>query len=200
VDVRIERTSLDEVLVVHPGRFDDERGFFAEIFREDVWRGAGLPSSFAQVNLSRSRRGVIRGLHFQWDPSQAKLMRVARGSAYCVAVDIRPDSPTLGRWVGHTLTADAEPVLLWAPASFARGFCALEDGTDVEYLVTARYNGAAESGIRWNDPRIGIAWPLEDVLLSAKDAAAPSLAEARAAGLLPHYNICSAHIEASRRV
>jgi len=174
VEVRVERTELEDVLVVRPGRFDDERGFFAEIFRSDVWAAAGLPSAFAQVNQSRSRRGVIRGLHFQWDPPQGKLMRVVRGAAFCVAADIRPDSPTLGRWVGHTLTAD-DLAFVWAPAAFARGFCALEDGTDVEYLVTATYNRTAESGIRWNDPRIAIRWPVHEPLLSAKDASAQTL-------------------------
>ena len=170
----IERTELEDVLIVRPERFEDDRGFFVELFRGDAWAAAGLPSGFVQVNQSRSRAGVIRGLHFQWDPPQGKLMRVIRGRAFCVAVDIRPDSPTLARWVGTTLTAD-EPALMWAPASYARGFCALEDGTDVEYLVTGTYNPAAESGIRWDDPRVGIAWPVVDPLLSAKDAAAQSL-------------------------
>lgn len=174
MDVRIEGTELDEVLIVHPGRLDDERGFFAEIFRTDVWAAAGLPSSFAQVNQSRSRRGVVRGLHFQWDPPQGKLMRVVQGQAFCVAVDIRPGSPTLGRWVGVTLSAD-DPRFVWAPAWFARGFCALTDVTDVEYLVTSVYNREAESGIRWDDPAIGIEWPIDNPQLSTKDAAAQAL-------------------------
>jgi dTDP-4-dehydrorhamnose 3,5-epimerase len=181
VRIEIERTTIPEVVIVKPSLFEDERGFFSELFRADVWstdegRAAGLPTGFAQVNQSRSRRGVIRGLHFQWDPPQGKLMRVVRGEAFAVAVDIRPGSPTLGRWVGTTLNADA-PRFVWAPASFARGFGALSDLADVEYFVTAVYNGAAESGIRWDDPAIGIQWPITNPQLSAKDAAAPTLAE-----------------------
>lgn len=174
--VAIEHTALEDVLILRPERHADERGFFVELFRSDAWAAAGLPSGFVQVNQSRSRAGVLRGLHFQWDPPQGKLMRVIRGQAFCVAVDIRPGSPTLGRWVGATLAAD-EPVLMWAPAAYARGFCALEDGTDVEYLVTGAYNPAAESGVRWDDPRIGIRWPVARPIVSARDAAAQTLDE-----------------------
>jgi dTDP-4-dehydrorhamnose 3,5-epimerase len=117
---------------------------------------------------------VIRGLHFQWDPPQGKLMRVVTGRAFMVAVDIRPGSPTLGRHVAVEGSAD-EPLLFWAPASFARGFCALSDATDVEYFCTAPYNAACESGIRHDDPRVGISWPVTQPRLSPKDAAAGSL-------------------------
>ena len=175
--VTVERTELEEVLLVTPPRFGDERGFFVELFRADEWAAAGLPTEWRQVNQSRSRRGVTRGLHFQWDPPQGKLMRVIAGAAYVVALDIRPGSPTLGRWVGTTLTAD-EPRYVWAPPWYARGFRALADGTDVEYFVTDVYDAASEGGIRFDDPELGIAWPeVEEVIVSPKDAAAPTLRE-----------------------
>ena len=174
----VEPTAIPEVLVVRPKRYGDDRGWFAEVWQGGAFEelGMGLPSSFVQVNQSRSTRGVIRGLHFQWDPPQGKLMRVVTGRALMVAVDIRPGSPTLGRHVAVEGTAD-EPLLFWAPATFARGFCALSDLAEIEYFCTAPYNPAAESGIRWDDPDIGIAWPVDDPQLSAKDAAAGSLAD-----------------------
>jgi len=174
----LERTDLPDVLVITPDAYEDDRGWFAEIYRTDraAHDGAGLPTGFRQVNQSRSRRGVIRGLHFQWDPPMGKLMRVVRGEAFVIAVDIRPDSPFLGRWVAITASADNRRQL-WAPPSFARGFCALADVTDVEYFCTSTYNPAGEAGIRWNDPDIGIEWPIRDPTLSSKDASAPTLAE-----------------------
>ncbi len=173
----VEPTSIPEVLIVRPRRFPDERGWFAEIARTDVFAelGQGLPTTFAQVNQSRSERGVIRGLHFQWDPPQGKLMRVVSGRAFMVAVDIRPGSPTLGRYVSLEASAE-EPVLFWAPASFARGFAVLSDVAEIEYFCTAPYNPASESGIRWDDPAIGIEWPVAQPLVSAKDANARTLA------------------------
>ena len=174
----IERTPIPEVLVVRPRLFPDDRGWFAEIAQSGAFEslGEGLPTRFVQVNQSRSTRGVVRGLHFQWDPPQGKLMRVVAGRALMVAVDIRPGSPTLGRHVAVEGSAD-EPLLFWAPASFARGFCVLSDHADVEYFCTAEYNADAESGIRWDDPEIGIGWPVDDPVVSAKDAAAGSLAD-----------------------
>ena len=174
--VAVESLAIPDVKVVTPELFEDDRGFFVEVFRQDVHEAAGLPTQYPQVNLSRSRRGVIRGLHFQWDPPMGKLMRVAHGEAFLVAVDIRPGSPTLGRWVGLTVD-DSAPRMVWAPAGFARGFAALSERVDVEYLCTGTYNGAAESGIRWDDPAIGIEWPLRDPVMSGKDAAAQTLAE-----------------------
>lgn len=176
----VERTAIPEVLVVRPRRFGDERGWFAEIAQLDLFEelGLGLPTRFVQVNQSRSERGVVRGLHFQWDPPQGKLMRVVRGRAFMVAVDIRPGSPTVGQAV--TLEgSDEEPVLFWAPATFARGFCALADVTEIEYFCTAGYNPANESAIRWDDPALGIAWPVAagEARLSAKDAAAGTLTD-----------------------
>jgi dTDP-4-dehydrorhamnose 3,5-epimerase len=174
----VERTVIPEVLIVRPTRFGDDRGWFAEVWQADAFAGVGhgLPTAFGQVNQSRSERGVVRGLHFQWDPPQGKLMRVVRGRAFMVAADIRPGSPTLGRVVTCEGSA-AEPLLFWAPASFARGFCALEDGTEIEYFCTAPYDPAHESGIRWDDPELGIVWPVETPKLSAKDAVAGTLAQ-----------------------
>jgi dTDP-4-dehydrorhamnose 3,5-epimerase len=178
VPFSIERTPIPEVLVVRPRLFPDDRGWFAEIAQAGAFEslGEGLPTRFVQVNQSRSTRGVVRGLHFQWDPPQGKLMRVVAGRALMVAVDIRPGSPTLGRHVAVEGSAD-EPLLFWAPASFARGFCVLSDHADVEYFCTAEYNPDAESGIRWDDPEIDIGWPVDDPVVSAKDAGAGSLAD-----------------------
>lgn len=174
----VEATAIPGVLVVRPRLFGDERGWFTEVLQTDAFGalGMGLPERFVQVNQSRSARGVIRGLHFQWDPPQGKLMRVVRGRAFMVAVDIRPGSPTLGQVV--TLEgSDEEPVLFWAPASFARGFCALADITEIEYFCTATYDARHESGIRWDDPALGIRWPVDEPHLSPKDAAAGTLAD-----------------------
>lgn len=172
----IEATAIPEVRILRPRRFPDDRGWFAEILRTAELEAAGLPGAFAQVNQSRSRRGVIRGLHFQWDPPQGKLMRVVAGRAFMVAADVRPGSPTLGRVVTVEASAE-EPLLFWAPASFARGFAALSDTVEVEYFCTAPYNAANESAVRWDDPALGIAWPVSDPVLSPKDAAAGTLAD-----------------------
>jgi dTDP-4-dehydrorhamnose 3,5-epimerase len=178
VPFTIERTAIPEVVVVRPRVFADDRGWFLEVLQAEAFAalGAGLPTGFVQVNQSRSSRGVVRGLHFQWDPPQGKLMRVVAGRALLVAVDIRPGSASLGRAVTLEASAD-EPLLVWAPASFARGFCALSDVTEVEYFVTAPYDPAHEAGIRWDDPDIGIRWPVDRPLLSPKDAAAGTLAD-----------------------
>jgi dTDP-4-dehydrorhamnose 3,5-epimerase len=172
--MEVEKTQLRDCLVIHPKVWGDARGFFMETYRQDRYAEAGIQESFVQDNQSRSAKGVVRGLHFQWDPPQGKLMRVSRGAAFVVAVDIRPDSPTRGQWFG-TVSSSENKVQVWAPAGFARGFCALEDCTEVQYKCTGLYNPACESGILWNDPEVGIAWPLADVHLSAKDAAAQTL-------------------------
>jgi len=177
--MHVRRTSLPEVLVIEHEIFEDERGFFMEVWRADQFAehaDFGLPGAFVQVNHSRSSRGVTRGLHFQWDPPVGKLMRVVVGEAMIVAADIRPGSPTLGRW--ESVVASAENKLqMWAPASFARGFCTLSDVAEVEYLTTGIYNPATESCVRWNDPDIGIDWPIPEPILSAKDASAQSLTD-----------------------
>src|SRR5256714_4137725 len=174
--IQVESRQLRDVLVLVPKVFEDERGFFLESFRADQFRELGLPTEFPQDNHSRSRKGVIRGLHFQWDPPMGKLMRVTRGAAFLIAVDIRKGSPTLGKWVGIEASADNRRCV-WAPAGFARGFCALSDMAEIQYKCTGIYNSKAESGIRWNDPAIAIKWPLTDVFVSEKDANARTLAE-----------------------
>jgi dTDP-4-dehydrorhamnose 3,5-epimerase len=176
VPFTVEPTAIDGVRLVRPRLFRDERGWFTEVLQAAAFAELGLPSQFVQVNQSRSAKGVVRGLHFQWDPPQGKLMRVVTGRAFMVAVDIRPGSPTLGRAVTVEASAD-EPLLFWAPASFARGFAALSDTAEVEYFCTAAYNPAAESGIRWDDPAIGLPWPVDEPLLSPRDAVAGTLAE-----------------------
>jgi dTDP-4-dehydrorhamnose 3,5-epimerase len=179
VKFTVSQTSLPDVLVVEHEIFEDDRGFFVEVYRADQFAAhadLGLPSTFVQLNHSRSVRGVVRGLHFQWDPPMGKLMRVVRGEAFLVAVDIRPDSATLGRYES-IVASDRNHLQLWAPASFARGFCALSDVAEVEYLTTGTHNPTAESVVRWDDPNIGIDWPVRQPILSSKDAEAQSLAE-----------------------
>jgi dTDP-4-dehydrorhamnose 3,5-epimerase len=174
--IKIESRLLRDVVVLVPDVFQDARGFFMETFRKDVFTENGLPDDFAQDNHSRSIRGVVRGLHFQWDPPMGKLMRVSLGTAFLVAVDIRTGSPTLGQWVGVEASSENRRQV-WAPAGFARGFCALSDEAEIQYKCTGSYNNEGESGIRWDDPRIGIKWPIPDVFLSEKDRAAQTLDE-----------------------
>jgi dTDP-4-dehydrorhamnose 3,5-epimerase len=174
--MKIESRHLGEIVVLVPDVFEDERGFFMEAFRSDRFKELGLPHEFPQDNHSRSVRGVIRGLHFQWDPPMGKLMRVTYGRAFLVAVDIRRGSPTLGKWFGIEVSAENKRQV-WAPAGFARGFCVLSDHADVQYKCTAIYNRDGEGGIVWNDPEIGIAWPISDPILSLKDRKAPSFKE-----------------------
>jgi dTDP-4-dehydrorhamnose 3,5-epimerase len=176
MQIRIESRHLGDVAVVVPDVFQDDRGFFSETFRADQFQELGLPTAYVQDNHSRSAKGVVRGLHFQWDPPMGKLMRVTAGAAFLVAVDIRKGSPTLGKWVGIEASA-ANRRCVWAPAGFARGFCALTDATEIQYKCTGIYNNKAESAIRWNDPSIGIEWPLVDVTVSDKDRNAQTLAQ-----------------------
>ena len=172
----IESKHLDGIAVIVPQVFQDDRGFFLEAFRKDQFLEMGLPGEFVQDNHSRSARGVLRGLHFQWDPPMGKLMRVTVGSAFLVAVDIRKGSPTLGRWFGLEVSAE-DKKQVWAPAGFARGFCVLSDYAEIQYKCTGIYNSGGESGIRWNDPAIGIPWPIQDPVLSGKDESAQLLAD-----------------------
>jgi dTDP-4-dehydrorhamnose 3,5-epimerase len=172
--IRIESRHLGDILVLAPDVYEDNRGFFMEVYREDHFKALGLPTDFRQDNQSRSVKGVIRGLHFQWDPPMGKLMRVTYGRAFLVAVDIRKDSPTLGQWFGLEVSAE-DKKQVWAPAWFARGFCALSDVAEIHYKCTAIYNRATESGILWNDPAIGVAWPVAEPILSPKDAGAQTL-------------------------
>jgi len=165
-----------DVVVIAPTVLGDDRGFFMETYRQDNFRDMGLPTEWVQDNHSRSSKGVLRGLHFQWQAPMSKLMRVTSGAAFLVAVDIRKGSPTLGQWFGMEVTAESKKQV-YAPYGFARGFCALTDGCEVQYKCTGIYNSGAESGVYYRDPKIGIEWPLSDVTVSSKDAKAQSLEE-----------------------
>ena len=178
MEIKIESRMLRDVVVLVPEIFQDSRGFFMETFREDQFKGYGLPYHFVQDNHSRSTRGVVRGLHFQWEPPMGKLMRVTVGSAFLVAVDVRKGSSTLGKWVGVEASAENRRQV-WAPAGFARGFCVLSDMAEIQYKCTGLYNNKGESGILWNDPAIGIHWPLsvDEGQLSEKDKNARTLAQ-----------------------
>jgi dTDP-4-dehydrorhamnose 3,5-epimerase len=175
-------TEIDPVVEVRPKRIGDDRGFFSEVWNRAAWAAAGLPDlDFVQDNHSMSRAsGVLRGLHFQTEPfAQAKLVRVTRGAVFDVAVDIRRSSNNFGQWVSRVLSADDWNQLL-VPAGFAHGFLTLEADTEVQYKVTAPYSSAHDRAIRWDDPAIGIEWPLNGAApsLSDKDRVAPMLADA----------------------
>ena len=176
MQVRKESTHLGEIVIVAPEVFEDERGFFMETYREDQFKALGLPTSFVQDNHSRSKHGVLRGLHFQYDPPMGKLMRVTIGRAFLVAVDIRKGSPTLGKWWGTELSAENKQ-WMWAPASFARGFCVLSDWAEIQYKTTGLYNAASDIAIRFDDPDIGIKWPIADPQISERDRRAIRLAQ-----------------------
>ena len=172
----VESRHLEQVVVLVAKAFADQRGYFMESYREDQFRELGLPASFVQDNHSYSKKGVVRGLHFQWEPAMGKLMRVTQGTAFLVAVDLRIGSPTLGKWVGIEASPENRR-MVWAPASFARGFCAMSDDVEVQYKCTGLYNGKAEAAIRWDDPEIGLEWPVKDAILSDKDRNAQTLAQ-----------------------
>ena len=186
MEINIESRQFGDVVVLAPQVFEDARGFFMETYRVDQFQKLGLPTNFLQDNHSRSSRDVVRGLHFQWDPPMGKLMRVTFGSAFLVAVDIRIDSPTLGQWFGIEVSA-ANKKQVWAPAGFARGFCVLSDYAEIQYKCTGLYNNKGESGIRWNDPAIGIKWPVENPVLSDKDRNAQSLAQWLSSSNADHF-------------
>lgn len=176
--LQIESRHLNEIVVVVPQVLGDSRGFFMETFRVDQFRELGLPTEFVQDNHSRSTKGVIRGLHFQWSPPMGKLMRVTRGAAFLVAVDVRKGSPTLGQWFGMEITADNKKQI-WAPYGFARGFCSLTDDCEVQYKCTGTYNSQGEGGINLADPKIGVEWPIDvnKAVISDRDRKAPTLAQ-----------------------
>jgi dTDP-4-dehydrorhamnose 3,5-epimerase len=174
MEIRVESRHLSDVVVLAPERFKDSRGFFMETYREDQFKALGLPTCFVQDNHSRSVKGVVRGLHFQWDPPMGKIMRVTLGTAFLVAVDIRKGSPTLGKWFGIEVSAE-NARQVWAPAGFARGFCVVSEVAEIQYKCTGLYNSKAESGIRWDDPQIGVEWPVSEPSLSEKDQTAQTL-------------------------
>jgi dTDP-4-dehydrorhamnose 3,5-epimerase len=174
--VKVTQTDLPGVLIIEPKVFGDERGFFLETFRAEPYRAlAGISATFVQDNHSRSRRGVLRGLHAQKQPPQGKLVRATRGETFDVAADIDPRSATFGRWVGVTLS-DTNHRQLWIPPGYAHGFVVISEIADVEYKCTDYYDPQSETGVIWNDPDLGIAWPIEDPILSDKDKRLPTLA------------------------
>lgn len=176
MNISIEKTPIQDVLILKPEAFKDQRGLFTELFKFQHLKDQGFELNVKQVNFSRSAKNILRGIHFQYDPPMGKMMRVVRGEAFLVAVDLRKKSPTLGKWYGRRMNGD-DIEWLWAPGSFARGFCALSDTAEIEYLTSAEYNKNGEAGIRWNDPEIGIEWPVADPILSDKDKNAQTLAE-----------------------
>ncbi len=178
---RIE-TKLDGLVLIEPDVHGDERGFFVETFSASAWKDMGVNTEFVQHNHSRSGKGTLRGLHFQMSPGQAKLVRCPRGAIFDAAVDLRRSSPTYGQWEGYVLD-DEKHRQLFVPVGFAHGFVVLSDLADVTYLVSSLYDPATEAGIRWNDPEVGVEWPVEEPLLSQRDVEAPLLSEV--AGGLP---------------
>jgi dTDP-4-dehydrorhamnose 3,5-epimerase len=170
-------TRLDGLVLLAPAVHGDERGFFVETWREDAWSAEGVPSDFVQDNHSRSRRGTLRGIHFQTHPGQGKLVRCARGSVLDVVVDLRRGSPTFGEWEAVELD-DVHGLQLWIPIGFGHGFCVLSETADFVYKCTNYYDAATESGIRFDDPDVGIEWPADiELLYSQRDRDAPRLAE-----------------------
>lgn len=173
-------TRIPEVVLIEPQVFGDDRGFFMETWRAEAFAGAGIAADFVQDNHSRSRRGSLRGLHYQLQQPQGKLVRVVIGAVFDVAVDLRRGSPTFGQWVGSVLSADNR-LQMWIPPGFAHGFLVLSDTADFVYKCTDYYNPASERVLAWNDPDLGIEWPIEsgmEVLLSKKDLAGASFRDA----------------------
>lgn len=175
--MQVETTPLPGILVITPRVFVDPRGFFVESYNQEALRGHGIETIFVQDNHSKSVRGTLRGLHYQLPPAaQVKLLRVVRGAIWDVAVDIRRGSPTFGQWFAAELSADNFRQM-YVPVGFAHGFCVLSDEAEVLYKVSHVYDPARERSIIWNDPALGVAWPVTDPVLSARDQRAGSLAD-----------------------
>lgn len=177
--MKIIKTALPGALILEPQVFGDARGFFYESYNKAKWQDAGIEAEFIQTNVSRSARGVLRGLHYQWPNPQGKLVSVLEGEVYDVAVDIRCGSPTFGQSAGVMLTAENHRHF-WVPEGFAHGFCVLSEFATFTYQCTALYDAQADAGICWNDAALGIDWPLSEPLLSDKDSKAPLLADVAA--------------------
>jgi dTDP-4-dehydrorhamnose 3,5-epimerase len=177
--MKVTETRLPGVLIIEPEVHRDHRGFFLETFRADRYREqAGIDLPFVQDNHSRSSRGVLRGLHAQREHPQGKLVRVSRGEVFDVAVDIDPESGTFGKWVGVTLSSENHRQV-WIPPGYAHGFLVLSEDADLEYKCTEYYRPEDEIGVIWNDPEIGIDWPIDFPAVSARDAALPRLSQLR---------------------
>ncbi|HKH14892.1 MAG TPA: dTDP-4-dehydrorhamnose 3,5-epimerase [Solirubrobacterales bacterium] len=169
-------TKLEGLVLIEPEVHGDERGFLVETFRDETWRELGVDMDTAQENHSRSGKNILRGLHFQTSPGQAKLVRCMRGRIWDVAVDLRRDSETYGQWEGHELDDETHRQFL-VPVGFAHGFCVLSDVADVAYKLSSLYDPATEAGIAWDDPDVGVEWPISDPQLSERDKTAPRLSE-----------------------
>lgn len=182
-------TRLDGPILVAPKVLGDERGFFVETYRRSVFAELGISEEMVQDNHSRSRRGIVRGMHFQIGKGAAKLVRVSRGAIFDVVVDVRSGSPTFGQWEGFELTEE-NMHMLYCPIGFAHGFCVLSDIADVMYKQSNYYADETERGIAYNDPEVGIAWPLptQELVPSDRDAAAPRLSEIAAESPF-HYDV-----------
>jgi dTDP-4-dehydrorhamnose 3,5-epimerase len=180
--MKVTPLALPEVLLVEPQRFGDSRGYFLETWRQERYQAAGITLPFVQDNLSRSASGILRGLHLQHPNAQGKLVYVLDGEVFDVAVDVRVGSPNFGKWTGATLSA-ADHRQLWIPPGFAHGFCVTSETALFAYKCTAAYSAADELSVLWNDPGIGIPWPVAAPKLSAKDAAAAPLAHIEPARL-----------------
>ncbi|MBN8741252.1 MAG: dTDP-4-dehydrorhamnose 3,5-epimerase [Lysobacterales bacterium 69-70] len=174
--MKIVETRLPGCVAIEPDVFGDSRGFFYESYNAEKYRAAGLDLRFVQSNVSRSARGVLRGLHYQWPNPQGKLVSVVEGEVYDVAVDIRRGSPTFGQWAGVILSAGNHRHF-WVPEGFAHGFVVLSEFATFAYQCTNLYDAKADAGVRWNDAAIAIDWPVSAPLLSGKDEKAPLLAD-----------------------
>ena len=184
--MKVIPSNIPDVLIIEPDVFGDERGFFMETWHADKYLAQGIDASFVQDNHSRSRRGVLRGLHYQLKRPQGKLARVTSGAVYDVAVDIRRGSPTFGQWVGVELSADNQKQI-YVPPGFAHGFSVLSESADFLYKCTDFYAPEDEHGIIWNDPDIGIDWPDEDFFVSEKDSKNRPFKEIMDLDILPEY-------------
>ena len=176
--MRILSTRLAGPILIEPQVFGDGRGFLFESFRSEPYRAAGIDADFVQDNHSRSIHGTIRALHFQADPGQPKLVRVGRGRAWDVVLDIRRSSPTFGEWEAFELD-DERNLQLFVPIGFAHGFCAMSEVADFVYKIGSYYDPATERGIAWDDPDLGIPWPTDEPIVSERDRHNPTLAQIR---------------------
>ena len=176
--MHVEDLPLAGAKFIRPKVLRDSRGFFLESYSDQRYRAVGIAEVWVQDNHSKSGRNTLRGLHYQSQPGQAKLVRVTTGSVFDVLVDIRPDSPTFGKW--HGLYIDAEEhAQVYIPVGFAHGFCVLSETAEVQYKVSSPYDGAHECAVRWNDPELGVEWPVKEPLLSGRDQTSETFAELR---------------------
>jgi dTDP-4-dehydrorhamnose 3,5-epimerase len=169
-------TKLDGLVLIEAEVHGDDRGFLVETYRDELWRELGADISTVQENHSRSAANTLRGLHFQTSPGQAKLVRCMRGRIWDAAVDLRRDSPTYGQWEGYELDDEKHRQFL-VPVGFAHGFCVLSDVADFAYMLSSVYDPATEAGIAWDDPDVGVEWPISEPILSERDKTAPRLSE-----------------------